>query len=177
VRRYFASGLAAAFLVCGAGIHAQQPAPSAARPPDPKAADTPIESNWITQCGSKTRQGALECSVRQSVIKTDTGQTVAMFSVRIPAETRSPVMMIQLPLGLYLPSGVELQVDDNKVIALPLQTCEASGCYVGAPVPAELAEQLRRGTLLRIGFKNLAETKIDVPMPLAGFAAAFDAIK
>lgn len=156
---------------------AQQPAQAAPPSAAAKAGETNLESNWVTQCESKTRQGALECSVRQSVVKTDTRQLVAMFAVRIPAETRAPVMMIQLPLGLFLPGGVELQVDDNKVVALPLQTCEASGCYVGAPVAAELAEQLRRGKLLRIGFKNLAETKIDVPMPLAGFASAYDSIK
>jgi invasion protein IalB len=152
---------------------AQTPVPAAEAFADQKAP----ESNWVTQCGAKSRLGALDCSVQQTIIKTDTGQMVAQVSVRIPADTRAAVMMVHLPLGLFLPSGVQLQVDQNKVIDLPLQTCDANGCYAGTPVAADLLAEMQKGKSLRIGFKNLTQTSIDLPMPLSGFAAAYETIK
>lgn len=167
----------ASIALCSVSIHAQQAPPATPKPAAPSASPGAVESNWVTQCGSKTRQGAIECSVQQSVIKTDTRQVVTMFSVRIPADTRAPVMLIQLPLGLFLPAGVELQVDDNKALPLALQTCDAAGCYAGSSLSTELSEQLKRGKTLRVSFKDLSQNKIDIPMPLAGFAAAYDTIK
>src|SRR5688572_30665888 len=141
-----------------AGVAAQQTAAPAA---GASAEHKVPESNWVTQCGAKTRQGALDCSVQQTIIKTDTGQMVAQVSVRIPADTRAPVMMVHLPLGLFLPGGVQLQVDQNTVVDLPLQTCDANGCYAGTPVAVDLLGQLQKGRSLRIGFKNLSQTAID----------------
>jgi len=150
-----------------------------AKPPQTATAPAPAapESNWITRCASKTRNGAIECSTEQSVIKTDTRQVVVLFRVRIPAETRAPVMLAQLPLGLFLPANVVLQIDDKKVAELPLQTCDASGCYVSGPLAAELLSQLLAGKMLKFSFQNLGRETIDVSMPLAGFATAYEGIK
>jgi invasion protein IalB len=163
-------------------VRAQQAAPGApgrqpgeaAQPAGPGAA---TEATWATQCTAKTRLAALECSVQQSIVKTDTRQLIATFGIRIPPETRAPVMMIQLPLGLYVPAGVALHVDQGQAVALPIQTCDATGCYAGIPVAAEFLEQLRNGKTLRIRFENLAQSKVEVPLPLAGFASAYDAVR
>ena len=147
--------------------------------PPPAAAAVPAtpESNWITRCASRTRAGAVECTIEQSVIKNDTRQVIVLFRVRVPPDTRAPVMMAQLPLGLYLPAQVVLHVDDRKAGEFPPQTCDASGCYISGPLPTELLAQLSAGKLLKFSFQNLARETIDVSMPLAGFAAAYEGIR
>lgn len=132
---------------------------------------------WVTHCGSATRAAAVECSMEQRVLTTDTHQLLAMFSVRIPADTRAPVLMIQLPLGLYLPAGITLQVDQDTAIEMPVQTCDNAGCYAGAPLSGEFSTKLQRGQTLRLGFQNLSRTKLDVTMTLDGFGPALAAIK
>jgi len=102
---------------------------------------------------------------------------VVLFRVRIPPDTRAPVMMTQLPLGLYLPAGVAIHVDDAKVGDFPVQTCDASGCYISGPLPADLLVRLGAGRSLKFSFQNLARETIDVSMPLAGFATAYEGIK
>lgn len=153
-----------------------QSSQAAAQNVDP-AAQTAPESNWITNCSSASRQGVPECSVEQSIVKTDTLQIVVLFSVRIPADTRSPVMLIQVPLGLFLPAGVQMQTDEDPPMDLPVQTCDAAGCYVSGPVSADLLAQLRRGKTLRVSFQDLSRTRIDVSMPLARFSAAYDSVR
>jgi invasion protein IalB len=154
-----------------AGQPAGQAAPAAA------PASAGPDSNWITRCTSRTRAGALECTIEQSVIKTDTRQVVALLRVRMPPETRAPVMMMQLPLGLYLPAGVALTVDDVKVSDLPVQTCDAGGCYASSPLPSAVLAQLQNGKTLRVSFQNLSRETIDVTMPLTGFSTAYEGIK
>ena len=84
---------------------------------------------------------------------------------------------MQLPLGLNLPAGAKLQVDDGKSIDLPIQTCENRGCYAERRSAPELLAALRAGKQLKISFQNLAKETITIPMPLADFAAAYDKIK
>jgi invasion protein IalB len=164
-------------LVGAAALTAQAKPPQTSAPAAPPVTPPPPESNWITRCTSKTRAGALECAIEQSVIKTDTRQVVVLLRIRIPAETRAPVLLAQLPLGLYVPAHVIVHVDDRKVTEWPIQTCDASGCYASGPLAAELLAQLQAGKSLKFSFQNLARETIDVTMPLAGFAAAYDSIK
>jgi invasion protein IalB len=143
----------------------------------PASQATAGESKWATRCAGLTRSGSLECAVEQSVVKADTRQVVTLFRVQVAGDTRAPVMVIQLPLGLYLPAGLGLQVDENKSVDLPVHTCDAGGCYVTSPVSAELLAQLQRGKTLHLRFQNLSKETIDVSMPLAGFATAYEGIK
>ncbi len=167
--------------VLAVGLLSLVPLPAqegAAQPPD-QAADTAAEvkSNWITRCTGPTRGGALDCSVEQSIVTKETAQIVALFRIRLPQDAQVPAMMVQLPLGLFLPAGLELQVDEHEPLAFPVQTCDAAGCYVGATVSTELLGQLESGTTLRLGFQDLTQSQIDVRMPLANFASAYQAIK
>ena len=62
--------------------------------------------------------------MEQTAVLTKTGQLIVLINIRVPSDTRAPVAVIQLPLGLNLPAGAKLQVDDGKVTDLQIQTCE-----------------------------------------------------
>jgi invasion protein IalB len=70
--------------------------------------------------------------VEQTAVLSKTGQLIVLINIRVPTDTHTPVALVQLPLGLNLPDGAKLQVDDGKVTNLPIQTCEARGCYANA---------------------------------------------
>jgi len=84
---------------------------------------------------------------------------------------------VQLPLGLNLPGGARLQVDDGKVVELLIQTCENRGCYANTQISPDLLAALKSGKQLKVSFQNLAKETITIPMPLADFTAAYDKIK
>ena len=56
--------------------------------------------------------------MEQSALLSKTGQLIALVNIRVPADTHTPVVLIQLPLGLNLPVGAKLQVDDGKTADL-----------------------------------------------------------
>ena len=154
---------------------AATPSPSAT--PSPAAEGQPPAPGWIARCGSISREAPLECAIEESAVLTKTGQLIALVNIRVTSDTRQPIALVQLPLGLNLPAGAKLQVDEGKTVDLQIQTCEQRGCYANLPVPADLLAALRTGKQLHISFQNLAKEAISIPLPLADFAAAYDKIK
>jgi invasion protein IalB len=168
--------------------HAQQAAKSKSAPhaaqttlPAAPAADTAAaaapQSGWAVRCSSASREAPLECAMEETAVLSKTGQLIVLVNIRVPSDTRVPVAMVQLPLGLNLPGGAKLQVDDGKTADLQIQTCENRGCYAGAPITPDVLAALRSGKELKLSFQNLAKETITIPMPLTDFAAAYDKIK
>ena len=108
---------------------------------------------------------------------TKTGQLIVLVNIRVTSDTRTPVALVQLPLGLNLPAGARLQVDDGKAVDLQIQTCENRGCYANTQISPDLMAALKSGKQLKVSFQNLAKETITIPMPLADFTAAYDKIK
>ncbi|MFI5013302.1 MAG: invasion associated locus B family protein [Hyphomicrobiales bacterium] len=155
---------------------AAQAAPAAA-PAAADATQTPPPPEWVSRCASDARQGALECAVEQTAFLSKTGQLVAAVTIRVPPDTRQPTMAIQVPVGLFLPGGVSLQIDDGKPLTLALQTCDLKGCYAGMMVTPEMLAALRAGKKLAITFQSLSKENITIPMQLTNFAQAYQKIQ
>jgi invasion protein IalB len=151
------------------------PPAAAATPAD--AANTPPPPGWAARCASPSRDAPLECAIEQSAVLPRTGQLVILVNIRVPADTHTPSALIQLPLGLNLPGGAKLQVDDGTATDMQIQTCEARGCYAGTTIAPDLLAAMKSGKQLKILFQNLNKETLTVPLPLADFAAAYDKIK
>ena len=178
----FAIAAAAMLSLCGHG-HAQAPkAKNAAQAAPPaaasaEAANPPAPPGWVARCSSASRGAPLECAIEQSAVLTKTGQLIVLFNIRVPAETRAPVGVVQLPLGLNLPAGARLQVDDGKTSDLQIQTCEARGCYANVQISPDMLAAMKSGNQLKVSFQNLAKETITIPMPLTDFAGTYEKIK
>ena len=179
-------------LGCPAQAAAQQQAPKAkraspnAQTASPAAApqqaegtppNTPPPPGWVARCASTSREAPLECAVEETAVLTKTGQVIVLVNIRVTSDTHMPVALVQLPLGLNLPVGAKLQVDDDKAVELQIQTCENRGCYANLPIAPDMLAALRSGKQLKVSFQNLAKETITIPMPLTDFAAAYDKIK
>jgi invasion protein IalB len=158
----------------GAATTAQAPATPPVESAAPANAPPP---GWVARCSSASRDAPLECAIEQQAVLTKTGQLVVLVNVRVPSDTHAPVALVQLPLGLSLPGGAKLQVDDGKTVELQIQTCESRGCYASAPIAPDALAALKAGKQLNVTFQTLGKETIKVPMPLTDFAVAYDKIK
>ena len=66
------------------------------------------------------------------VSQRESEQIVAAVAIRIPPDTKKPVLMVQLPLGIQVTEQVTVQVDEGKAERYPIQTCAQNGCFVAA---------------------------------------------
>ena len=171
--------------VLAAGASSAQHAPKAkgqaqtqATPaPSPSGAPVPAQPGWASRCSSPSRDALLECAIEQNAVLTKTGQLVVLVNIRVPGDTRAPIALVQLPLGLNLQAGAKFQVDDGKSSELPIQTCENRGCYASVPISPETLNALRSGKQLKIIFQDLGKETITIPLSLNDFSAAYDKIK
>jgi invasion protein IalB len=153
------------------------PSPTPTPSTTPQAEATPAAPGWVARCTSLSRGAPLECAIEQTAVLTKTGQLIVLINIRVASDTRNPLAVIQLPLGLNLPAGAKLQVDDGKTADLQIQTCEQRGCYANTPIAADMLAAMKSGKQLKVSFQNLAKEVISIPMPLTDFAAAYEKIK
>jgi len=172
--------------VLSGGSHAQAPrdaakakgpAPQTTPAPSPSGTPAPAQPGWAARCSSPSRDAPLECAMEQNAVLTKTGQLVALVNIRVPGDSRAPVALVQLPLGLNLQAGAKLQIDDGKAVDLPIQTCENRGCYASIPITPEMLLAMRSGKQLKVIFQDLAKETITIPLSLAEFSATYDRIK
>jgi invasion protein IalB len=132
-------------------------------------------TGWRVECANDGK--ALDCQTVNKVSQRESGQIVAAVAVRIPPDTKKPVLMVQLPLGIQVTEQVSVQVDDGKGERYPIQTCAQNGCFVAVPVADAVIGALRGGKNLKVAFQSLTKQTVTVTMPLGGFALAYDKIK
>jgi len=149
-------------LAFGAGALTQPtPAPAQAQP------------IWGVNCAGTP--GGLDCRAIQAAQMTNTGQVT--LAVRVPAETKNPVMLLLLPMGIYLPSGVTVQFGQDAAKTVPLQNCDGAGCLAEyAITEAEIAAMLK-GSAVTISVRDRDKQPISVQVPGTGFPAAYAKIK
>jgi invasion protein IalB len=85
------------------------------------------------------------------------------------------VLTALLPLGLSIPAGVQVSVDDGPEMALTLERCLRAGCVAGRVLSAEDIATLRRGTVLAIRFDAAPGRTVDLEGSLSGISAGLDA--
>jgi invasion protein IalB len=145
-------------------------------PPEPPEAPQPAGA-WASNCSAPGRGLPLQCALEQRAVAKGTGRVIAVVSIRLPAETKKPVSLIQLPLGLFLPAGVQVDVDGDLSQNYPFQTCNAKGCFVGFPISDNQLKMMLNGNKLNITFQYLNKKHLVLPMSLAGFTEAYNRIK
>ena len=75
-----------------------------------------------------------------------TSQLLARLSIHVDgAQVPTPVLQIHLPLGLAIPQGVTMQVDNQAPQRLDIATCEANGCYARGSLSRQLLDSLKGG--------------------------------
>jgi invasion protein IalB len=157
---------------------AARPTPQTAAPATPAAAAPPQgASTWISRCSSPSRKIAPDCAVEQRAILSGTGQVVTVVSVRIPHDSRQPVLVIHVPMGMYLPPGVNIQIDDGKAEQIAFQTCDMQGCYANKPIPAELLTAMKGGSKFAVSFQGGNQEPVTIPMSLTDFGEAYKNIE
>jgi invasion protein IalB len=158
----------------------------AARAPEPplkpQAPATPLGEvgkgpGWAVNCKSDARTKDLSCRMSQTIVAKETGRTLTNVAFIVPGPSETPELVLQLPLGLYLPAGVDYQIDKNTPRHLSFRMCNRNGCYAREVVSPELWNKLRTGKQIKIDFKDSSEKPVSIPVSLDGFAFAHDKIQ
>lgn len=86
------------------------------------------------------------------------------------------VLRVFAPLGVLLPRGLGLTIDDKSVGPVPFVRCSMFGCYAQIPLEDKLIDQLKSGKQAVFIIYQTEEAGIGIPVSLAGFGKAIAAL-
>jgi invasion protein IalB len=159
--------LAAAFMFAGA----------AAAVDAPEGTVKSQHGDWQVVCkdpppGSKHSV----CALVQSVTAEDKNNIgLTVYFQKFSNGTK--VLRVFAPLGILLPPGLGLKIDDKDVGHAPFLRCHNFACYAQVVVEDSLVEQLKTGkTAIFIIFQT-EEAGIGIPISLNGFAEALQELQ
>jgi invasion protein IalB len=115
------------------------------------------------------------CALVQSVTAEDRSN-VGLTIYFQKFSTGVQVLRVFAPLGVLLPPGVGLKIDDADVGHAPFHRCQSFACYAQVTVDDALFGKLKTGkTAIFIIFQT-EEAGIGIPISLAGFGDAVAAL-
>lgn len=94
-----------------------------------------------------------------------------------PANPTRAVAVMTMPLGIYLPAGAKVRVDEGISRDLTFERCEAVGCKAGFPVQGAILKEFTEGLNAYVTFSDMRRKALTIKASLRGFSAALKALK
>jgi invasion protein IalB len=144
---------------------------------DPAAAQGVVRSvhdDWQIRCETPPGAQNEQCALFQSVVAEDRANVGITVLVLKTADQKSRLMRIQAPLGVLLPAGLGLKIDQVDVGRAGFVRCLPKGCYAEVVMDDDLIKKLRSGTTATFFIFQTPEEGIGFPMSLKGFGPGYD---
>jgi len=180
-RRPLTAGLLAVALALGGltATHAEEDTPDAATSTatGPGSIVKGTYGAWQVSC--RTPPGAKEekCALVQSVTAEDrpnVGLTVVFY--KAIGEDKK-LLRVVVPLGVLLPTGLGLKINNQDVGNAPFLKCSKRGCIAEVVLQDEVIKKLKTGTNAMFIIFDTPEAGIGIPISLQGFGEAFSSLK
>jgi len=149
-------------------------APESAEP-EPGPRDGLEFQDWRLRCEAATEQRPEFCEMHQRVVNQEGERVMLAVVGRLP-NIDTPGLLFVLPLGISLPPGAFLRIDQGEEEQVPVERCERQGCRIELLLDDELLARLKAGTRATVSFHVYdgqgQRPRVDVPVSLLGFSAA-----
>ena len=101
----------------------------------------------------------------------DTGQSaVRVDLIEREGESKARLQLF-LPVGLYLPAGIKLTVDQGKPYQVPYVWCMTNTCIAGSAADPQLIREMEGGDKLKLEIVDSSVQSVVTELPLKQFAA------
>lgn len=181
--RLTAIAVAAALALCaGAPAWAQtsnQPQSKGQPPSAQKQDEGQVFDDWRVRCEVPQGQTTERCAMVQNILVQETRRPllgIAIFHGENEGK-RVTVLQFTVPLGLYLPPGIALEVEQNPPVRVAIEVCTQQGCIARYRLDDAMRVAMQKGTSAKAQLTDPNRRTLDVPISLKGFSKAFAALK
>jgi invasion protein IalB len=133
-----------------------------------------VHGDWQIRCDTPPGAQNEQCALMQSVTAEDRPNVGLTVIVLKTSDQKSRLMRVVAPLGVLLPSGLGLKIDNTDVGRAGFVRCLPNGCVAEVVMDDKLIDQLRNGQTSTFIIFQTPEEGIGFPMSLKGFGEGFD---
>jgi invasion protein IalB len=133
-----------------------------------------VHGDWQIRCDTPPGAQNEQCALMQSVTAEDRPNVGLTVIVLKTSDQKARLMRVVAPLGVLLPSGLGLKIDNNDVGRAGFVRCLPNGCVAEVVMEDKLIEQMRNGQTSTFIIFQTPEEGIGFPMSLKGFGEGFD---
>ena len=138
------------------------------------AATGEAASSWETRCETPPGAASQQCAVVQSVVDDERPNITLVIIALNTADHKSRLLRIIAPLGVLLPTGLDLKLDADDVGRMGFMRCLPNGCVAETLIDDKLLQRMESAQTMTLVLFQTPEEGIGVPAPMAGFKDAFD---
>ncbi len=132
--------------------------------------------DWEIRCETPPGAAREQCALLQSVAAEDRPNINLVVIVLKTADGKSKLLRVIAPLGVLLPSGLGLKIDNTDVGRAGFVRCLPTGCVAEVVMDEKLTGELRNGHNATFIIFQTPEEGIGIPLALNGFGEGFDAL-
>jgi invasion protein IalB len=133
-----------------------------------------IYSPWTKFCLKGQEANAQQVCFTGKDGRIESGMPVVAAVLIEPEGEPKKVLRVTLPLGMQLPPGTRVIVDQGQPMNAPYVICFTNGCMADYEASSELIGKLRKGQGLVVQGVNSQGQFISIPLPLVDFGKAYD---
>jgi invasion protein IalB len=133
-----------------------------------------VHGDWQIRCDTPPGAQSEQCALIQSVTAEDRPNVGLTVIVLKTADQKNRLMRVLAPLGVLLPSGLGLKINQTDIGRAGFVRCLPNGCVAEVIMDDNLLKQLRAGGSATFIIFQTPEEGIGIPMSLNGFGEGFD---
>jgi len=133
-----------------------------------------VHGDWQIRCDTPPGAQGEQCALIQSVVAEDRSNAGLTVIVLKTADQKSKLMRVVAPLGVLLPSGLGLKLDNVDVGRAGFVRCLPNGCVAEVVMDDKLLGQLRTAKTATFIIFETPEEGIGFPLSLNGIGEGYD---
>ena len=138
------------------------------------------QSSWVKLCDKATFRKSKEakpeqkeiCLTHHERLDGNTGLVLVSAAIRKIQGQDKERFMIMVPLGMAIPPGVQVKIDEDKPVKLPFSICTPGGCTAEINADKAFIDKMKKGKRMVVAAINRLGKPIGFPVPLNGFGTA-----
>ncbi len=132
--------------------------------------------DWQMRCETPAGAKAEQCALVQNVAAEDRPNMSLVIIVLKTADAKSRLLRVVAPLGVLLPAGLGLKIDQADIGRAGFVRCLTTGCIAEVVMEDTLINQMKGGQTATFIVFQTPEEGVGIPVTLNGFGTGFDAL-
>ncbi len=157
--------------VCvGVAVASEQPARSDVAAVAPTRQ---VIGDWVVAC-APIAQARKSCMMSQTLASEKLKSAVSVFTIGKDREGKLKGS-IRLPVGMALPAGVVIAIENKNSFTVPYSACHRVGCFAPFDLTEPMLSQMRKATRISAVAQSTSRQALNLNFSTRGFPAAYEA--